>query len=184
MIATFDGETPALVEHRLEEGAVFLFLSGWEPAESQLALSSKFVPLLFSIFEHTGFSIRSAATRYVGETNYETPGFFEVEENGGTTLRAVNLLPSEGVTEPFDPTSTFPDWGIPLLDTEVELARESLTETQLARLESVEKEENQKLWKWIVLLVLILLLIESWLAGNPRHRRPAKRDGTTPAPST
>ncbi|MEM1442452.1 MAG: BatA domain-containing protein [Verrucomicrobiota bacterium] len=185
IIATFDGESPALLEESVGEGAVFLFLSGWEPAESQLSLSSKFVPLLFSIFEHTGFSIRSAATRYVGETEHDKPGFFETESEEGPVLTAVNLLPNEGVTEPFDPVVLFTEWGIPLIDPEKELERESLNETQLARLESVEKEENQKLWKWIVLLVLILLLAESWVAGMPRMRRRAvKRDGTSPAPST
>ncbi|MEM6277962.1 MAG: BatA domain-containing protein [Verrucomicrobiota bacterium] len=185
VIATFDGESPALLEQSLGEGAVFLFLSGWEPSESQLSLSSKFVPLLFSIFEHTGFSIRSAATRYVGETEQDKPGFFEAESDDGSTLTAVNLLPRESVTEPFDPVALFTEWGIPLIDPEKEKELESLSETQLARLESVEKENNQKLWKWIVLLVLVLLLAESWLAGKPRiGRRPAKAGGTSPAPST
>ncbi len=185
IVATFDGESPALVEHSLGEGAVFLFLSGWEPSESQLALSSKFVPLLFSIFEHTGFSIRSVATLYVGETDYTKPGFYETPEDERSTLKAVNLSPTEGATEPFDPVATFPDWGIPLVDPAEEEARTNLTETQLARLESVEKEENQKLWKWIVLIVLILLIIESWVASSPySRRRKAGSDGTSPAPVT
>jgi len=185
VIATFDGESPALIEQAIGKGAAFLFLSGWEPAESQLALSSKFVPLLFSIFEHTGFSIRSVATLYVGETNYEKPGFYETPEDERSQLKAVNLAPNEGVTESFDPASVFPDWGIPLIDLSGELAKEELTETQLARLESVEKEDNQKLWKWIILVVLLLLIIESWVAGSPQtRRRAAKEDGTSPAPVT
>jgi hypothetical protein len=185
VIATFDGESPALVEQTIGSGAAFLFLSGWEPSESQLALSSKFVPLLFSIFEHTGFSIRSVATLYVGETEYGKPGFYETPEDERSQLKAVNLAPNEGITESFDPASVFPDWGIPLIDLSEEVAREQLTETQLARLESVEKEDNQKLWKWIILVVLLLLIIESWIAGSPLKRhRAAKQDGTSPAPAT
>lgn len=194
IIATFDGESPALVEQTLDDGAIFLFLSGWEPAESQLALSSKFVPLLFSIFEHTGFSIRSVATLYVGETDYPAPGFYETPEDERSRLKAVNLAPNEGITEAFDPVPVFSDWGIPLLDPKAETAAQNLTETQLARLESVEKEDKQKLWKWIILGVLILLLLESWIAGSPatgsrrirglRSGDGAKPDGTSPAPST
>lgn len=184
-IATFDGESPALVEETIGNGAAFIFLSGWEPKESQLALSSKFVPLLFSIFEHTGFSIRSVATLYVGETDYAKPGFYETPEDAGSTLKAVNLAPSESVTETFDPFAVFPDWGIPLIDPGEEIAQEQLTETQLARLESVEKEDKQKLWKWIILVVLILLIIESWIAGSPGSRRRAtKATGTSPASAT
>lgn len=185
VIATFDGESPALIEQTIGKGAAFIFLSGWEPAESQLALSSKFVPLLFAIFEHTGFSIRSVATLYVGETDYEKPGFYETPEDERSRLKAVNLAPGEGITEAFDPAAVFPEWGIPLIDLSGELAKEQLTETQLARLESVEKEDNQKLWKWIILIVLILLIIESWIAGSPQtRRRAAKQDGTSPAPVT
>ncbi|MDF1826210.1 MAG: BatA domain-containing protein [Verrucomicrobiales bacterium] len=185
IIATFDGDAPALVEQPIGNGAAFVFLSGWEPKESQLALSSKFVPLLFSIFEHTGFSIRSVATLYVGETEYSKPGFYETPEDETSNLKAVNLVPSESVTEPFDPTAKFPDWGIPLIDPEEEIARESLTATQLARLESVEKEDKQKLWKWIILVVLILLIIESWVAGTSRTgRRSRNPSGTSPASAT
>ncbi|MDF1861419.1 MAG: BatA domain-containing protein [Verrucomicrobiales bacterium] len=184
VIATFDGESPALVEHRIGDGAAFTFLSGWEPQESQLALSSKFVPLLFSIFEHTGFSIRSAATLYVGETEYPRPGFYETGEE--KKLTAVNLHPTEGNTAPFDPVASFTEWGIPLVDKESEEVRSTLTETQLARLESVEKEESQKLWKWLILAALLFLILESWLAGKPGgfRKRTRTTSGTTPAPST
>lgn len=174
VLATFDGESPALIEHSRGEGTVFSILSGWEPQESQLALSSKFVPLLFSLFEHSGFSIRSAATLYVGETTHEKPGFYSDGEEE-SLIEAVNLEPTEGNVSPFDPAVVFPDWGIPLVDEEAERLQKSLSEAQLARLASEEKEENQKLWKWLILGALILLLIESILSGRPfgRGRRPS-----------
>ncbi|MDF1849805.1 MAG: BatA domain-containing protein [Verrucomicrobiales bacterium] len=181
VLATFDGESPALIERTQGEGALFVFLSGWEPQESQLALSSKFVPLLFSLFEHSGFSIRSAATLYVGETDREKPGFYTRGEEGGL-VEAINLEPTEGNVSPFDPAVVFPDWGIPLVDEEAERQKQNLTEAQLARLASEEKEENQKLWKWLILGALILLLIESILSGRPfgKSRGRTRRD---PAPA-
>lgn len=179
ILATFDGESPAMIEKTRGEGAVFVLLSGWEPKESQLALSSKFVPLLFSLFEHSGFSIRSASTLYVGETSYGKPGFYREGEEGAP-VEAVNLEPSEGNVSPFDPAVVLADWGIPLVDEDAERARENLSEAQLARLASEEKEQNQKLWKWLILGALILLLIESVLAGRSSGRGTAS-PAATPA---
>ena len=88
VIASFDDKTPAIIEERIGEGTVFAFLAGWKPEESQLALSSKFVPLLYSIFDHAGYSIRSAPTLYVGENAHDKPGFYEEEKGGQKQLVA------------------------------------------------------------------------------------------------
>ncbi len=169
ILATFDGDSPAFVEHRIGEGAVFAFLSGWEPEESQLALSSKFVPLLYSIFEHTGYSIESAPTLYVGENDRVRPGFYEEDES----LIAVNLNPREGLTSPFDPAVVFGELGIPLLGNETSGDLAPLTKEQQLRVEFEEKEERQKLWRWLVLAALIFLVIETFLAGRRPTREPA-----------
>ena len=177
ILATFDGESAAIIEKRIGDGTVFAFLSGWEPRESQLALSSKFVPLLFSIFEHTGFSIRSAPTYLVGETSSVEPGFEETEKDGEPHLIAINLNPREGNTTPFDPTVVFPGLGIPLVDETTNDSVQTLTEEQIARLESEAKEEKQKLWKWIVFAALFIFVIESILAGrrpSTRHSSPTR----------
>jgi len=166
VLATFDGKTPALLEHRVGDGAVFAFLAGWRPAESQLALSSKFVPLLYSIFDHAGYSIRSAPTLHVGETKHPAPGFYEEPQNGGgVRLVAVNLDPAEGRTDPFDPLVEFAALGIPLLDEAAAPAPE-LSAAQKLRVESEQKEARQKLWKWLVFAALLVLIVETWLAGR------------------
>jgi len=179
ILATFDGESPAIIEKRIGDGTVFAFLSGWEPRESQLALSSKFVPLLFSIFEHTGFSIRSAPTYLVGETTTTEPGFEEAERDGEPHLIAINLNPREGNTTPFDPTVVFSGLGIPLVDETSSDSIQTLTEDQLARLESEAKEEKQKLWKWIVFAALFIFVIESILAGRRTHAATAPQPAST-----
>jgi hypothetical protein len=72
VIARYDGGAPAWLEIPAPgdggetAGRVFLFLSGWEPRESQLALSSKFVPLLYAMLGQGGFSAVAEPTRYVG----------------------------------------------------------------------------------------------------------------------
>ncbi len=50
-LARFDNGAPALCEQSLQRGAVFVLASGWHPSDSQLALSSKFVPLLEGLIQ-------------------------------------------------------------------------------------------------------------------------------------
>lgn len=167
VLARFDKTAPAIVEHSLGEGALYVFLSGWNPKDSQLALSSKFVPLLFSLFEHAGYSSRSAPTLYIDETRHDVPGFYEEQVDETTLATAVNLSPSEGNTTPFDPEVVFSEIGIPLTSGEPQIDPNLSSENRL-RVESEQKEEKQKLWKWLILAALIFLLLETWLAG----RRP------------
>lgn len=166
VLAKFDSGSPAWMEQRIGDGAVFYFFAGWRPEEGQLALSSKFVPLLFSIFDHAGYSIRAAPAVYVGETDKPAPGFYEsTTETGEKRLLAVNLAPSEGRTDPFDPLIEFAALGIPLSEAAPAPAPE-LSAAQKLRVESEQKESRQKLWKWLVLAALVLLVVETWLAGK------------------
>ncbi|MEZ6092063.1 MAG: BatA domain-containing protein [Pirellulaceae bacterium] len=45
-IASFDDGNPALLQQEIGNGRMMLLAAGWQPQQSQLALSSKFVPLL------------------------------------------------------------------------------------------------------------------------------------------
>src|SRR5207248_577239 len=49
-------------------GRVFVLTAGWHPADSQLALSTKFVPLLYSILELSGGASSAPASYHVGDT--------------------------------------------------------------------------------------------------------------------
>ena len=51
VLARFDDGDPAIIEVPVAMGHVLLFAVGWQPGESQLALSSRFVPLLNSILD-------------------------------------------------------------------------------------------------------------------------------------
>ncbi len=169
IIAKFDSGDPAWLEKKIGQGSIVAFLSGWEPRESQLALSSKFVPILYSVFENAGYHSRSAPTRYVGEVGeeeYLAPGFYQ----SGEKAIAVNLYPSEGNTTPFDPKLVLSGFGVALAQDAVQAASaEPENEGAKRRLEAEEKEERQKLWKWLVVFVLFVLIIETWLAGKTRR---------------
>lgn len=67
VFARYDDGAPAWMEIPAGTGRVYVFSSGWEPRESQLALSSKFVPLLYAMLGQAGFSAVAEPTRYVGD---------------------------------------------------------------------------------------------------------------------
>lgn len=52
ILASFDDGDPALIEIPHGKGRAFVFATGWHPDDSQLALSSKFVPLLNGILDY------------------------------------------------------------------------------------------------------------------------------------
>jgi hypothetical protein len=51
VVARFDNGDPAILERTLGQGRILAFVSGWQPDDSQLALSSKFVPLMGGILD-------------------------------------------------------------------------------------------------------------------------------------
>ncbi|MEO0416690.1 MAG: hypothetical protein AAF226_17245 [Verrucomicrobiota bacterium] len=165
VIARFDDGEPAWVVQSVGEegkGQVFVSASGWSPSESQFPLSSKFVPVVYSILENAGYSARQAPTIYVGETEHGRPGLHPVP--GGDQLVAVNLHPSEGGTTSIDPAVILSDFGISTQSGEGE--EEPKNEQEQAQLLAEEKESQQKLWKWLLVAVLIFVLAETWLAGR------------------
>ncbi|NNE92516.1 MAG: VWA domain-containing protein [Verrucomicrobiales bacterium] len=217
-IANFDSGDPAWIEFSRGKGRVFTFLSGWEPEESQLALSSKFVPLLYAMLAQAGYSATEAKPLYVGDSinlagirdakavklpdgssvqvnngatvfsDTTQPGFYTVETAtvGEERVFAVNLAPAESRIEPVDPAVSLADLGV-TVDLEIEGDPEAAAalaganaeeiEKQKQRLEAEEKENRQKIWKWLVLGILVILLIETWLAGR-------RKAGTEPTAVT
>ncbi|MEM7234905.1 MAG: BatA domain-containing protein, partial [Planctomycetota bacterium] len=63
VIASFDDKLPAVVEQRVGRGLVYVFASGWHPKDSQLALSTKFVPMLHRMLEGRGSQERRSQFR-------------------------------------------------------------------------------------------------------------------------
>jgi hypothetical protein len=58
---------PALFELHVAKGSLLVLTSGWHPSDSQLALSSKFVPLLYSILEYGGIFANRQLQYFVGD---------------------------------------------------------------------------------------------------------------------
>ena len=201
IMASFDDGRPAWLDVRQGKGRVYLMMSGWEPRESQLALSSKFVPLLYSILTEAGFSAVKPRPIYIGgaipvagamsvkkpgesdvielKKNQESftatdrPGFYTVislDKNGKKSSRvyAVNLAPAESRVDAFD-EQILADFGITVQNAAVSAVVENGAAEVIKeeyRLELEEREGRQKAWKWIVMAMLLVLWLESWVAGR------------------
>ncbi len=67
VVAKFDSGDPALVDIPLGKGRLVVLASGWQPEDSQLAISSKFVPLLFSLLDLGGEMAPPVTQWFVGD---------------------------------------------------------------------------------------------------------------------
>ena len=206
VIAKFDSGDPAIVEVPTGKGRIYVLTSGWQPEESQLAVSSKFVPLMWSLLEQAG-GVASFATQYavgdkvplpadgtatavrpptgaaialaakVGEfAATMQPGIYQLE-GGAKPLRfAVNLDANESRTAPLA-TDELEQLGVPVARAKTDVAVPAENKTLL---QGIEAENRQKLWRWFVAATLAVLLIESALAGWTARRPALETQEVTP----
>tara|TARA_R110002096_G_scaffold215310_14_gene403177 strand:- start:4673 stop:6739 length:2067 start_codon:yes stop_codon:yes gene_type:complete len=199
ILANYDSGDPAVVEFKLDRGRVFLFASDWTPEESQLALSSKFVPLIYSMLSVSGFDSDARRQFYVGdqlpnfeeETNLfrpdgslaarnesaELPGIYLAKTGAQTSSIAANIPFEESRLEVLLPED-FVTQGITLMGGNGERSA-SGENSDRVRLETIELEAQQKVWKWLILLAVAILLGETWLANGGLERILAARKPAT-----
>ena len=209
VLARFENGDPAVVEKALGKGRLVVLTSGWNPADSQLARSSKFVPLMAGLLEVWNPRPFDAANHMVGDrvplpageaTRWQGPvvhkpdgtivrlargstTFSETDQPGVYTDRparpaarsfAVNLDPLESKTSPLH-VETLEQFGC-------RLANQSqpgswLDREQLRQMQNAELEDRQKLWRWLILAAIGVLIVETWLAGRVRQPRLGPRGG-------
>jgi hypothetical protein len=190
VLARFDNGDPALAELPVGKGRIFILAAGWQPSESQLALSSKFVPLLYSLLDLSIAREKTGASYIVGQvvplpegttanvqkpggmaiplshTNVfrltDEPGIYTVS-NGLTFQFAVNLDPRESKTTPI-PEDELERLGLPVKESETIKSAQKERE-KLQHLLATELESRQKLWRWILVAALLFLLAESALGS-------------------
>ena len=191
VLARFDGGDPALVEVGQGQGRVLVLAAGWHPADGQLALSTKFVPLLHALVEYAAGAAMPQSQYYVGDLvplpgaeatsvtvtlpdqrtiesvdgqfrETMVPGIYRVEQGSATWRFAVNLDPAETRTAPMV-DDDLERLGVPLRGAAVASVPAVRREQQQR---AAELESRQKLWRWLLLGALVFLGMESWLAGR------------------
>lgn len=173
VLARFDSGDPAVVEAPLGQGRLVVWATGWQPEDSQLSVSSKFVPVLWSLLELGGGVATAPSQWLVGDTaalpagagdkevRFTEPGIRTVAVGERTLRFAVNLEPNESRTAPVAPDE-LERLGVPVAQTAPQLEPDG--ENQIV-LQGVEAENRQKLWRWFIAATLAVLLVESALAG-------------------
>jgi hypothetical protein len=185
VVAQFDDGDPALIEQEIGEGHLFVLAAGWQPKASQLALSTKFIPLVFGFFDSSpadagadqytvgqpvAFEASESATittpagtavEYRSVEDLEAidqPGVYEYRDGDISHSFAVNLDESESHTEAID-EGELERFGVLLgKNVTTEQARESRRQ-----LRDQELERDQKLWQWLIVVALGLLGLETFL---------------------
>jgi hypothetical protein len=200
VLARFDNGNAALAQIRVGEGLLLVLTSGWHPTDSQLALSTKFVPLLSSILEQSGLVEGRSQMWQVGDrlplgplkSGAEMPvilqpdgrevalasemDFFEFEMPGIYTVTslerpgriAVHLHPNESRTAPMA-LEELEQFGVPLQPEQPVTAEQRLAKEQM--LLNAELENQQKLWRWLILGAFLFLMLETGVAGWLTGRR-------------
>ena len=192
VLASLESGAAAIWRRSLGRGTVYVFTSGWQPADSQLALSNKFVPMVeqivrsalpaaspmagvvvgqpilveaeASVVDSDGKAIAISGERFVPEQ----PGLFRITTPSRERVVAVNLDPSESQTDPLA-SAAFTDLGCIVGD--VPKAAERTRQARVQR--DVELEAQQKLWKWLIAAALAFLAAEMFVSARRLRPTPA-----------
>ncbi|HWB09442.1 MAG TPA: BatA domain-containing protein [Pirellulales bacterium] len=201
IVARFDNGDPAILEREAGVGRVIAFAGGWQPDESQLALSSKFVPLIHALLDLACGGPSGAANLTVGRPvplparstsptpTIEKPDgtrvvvgpdarFFEdADQPGIFRLHAGEKEFLFAVNLESSESNTAPMEPERLEQLGVrfasQLTRDQRAE-QLRQQRDTELESHQQLWRWLLVGALGLLLLETWLAGRSAERLQAE----------
>jgi len=196
VLAEFDSGDPAWLELPVGNGSLLIFTCGWHPSDSQLALSSKFVPLFYSILEYGGVLVGRQSQYFVGDNipiphlikaasaniqirkpddslvsldagqeafaQTNLPGIYTIETSTGNHLFAVNLSARECQTAAMQ-IEDIERFGVSFKQSS-DIAVEQTTQAKRQR-SFAGMEYEQKVWRWVLVALLVVSLIEIWLAG-------------------
>jgi hypothetical protein len=156
VLARFDSGNPAWISYPLGKGTLHVLTTTWRPADSQLALTTKFAPLLHSLIAYTG---QGRGVYFVGHEGIATPGIHVA----GDRRIAIQIDPAESEITPL-PEADLRALGLPL-DEPVIANANAMTAT----LSSAEQESRQRIGWWLLVVAALFYLAETaWaaLAGN------------------
>jgi len=214
VLARFDNDDPAWLEVPVGRGSLLVWTSGWHPSDSDLALSSKFVPLLYSALEYGGAFAGCQAQYFVGDpvpvpepvragfkpapanvdirrpddsvvhldadrqafTQTDLPGIYAVTSSSPSQLFAVNLPAAESRTDAM-PIEEIERRGISLKSASGIVP--AAGEREVQRHSLGEMESQQKLWRWVFVATLAILLVETWLGGWLMRPSPESQEEQT-----
>ncbi|MFV1964406.1 MAG: hypothetical protein ACC628_03210 [Pirellulaceae bacterium] len=194
LLARFDNGDPALWEESYGKGRVLVLASGWHPQDSQLALSSKFVPWMASIMEQACGSLELPAYQVDDTVTLPVDGDDRVDvtlrkPDGTDVVLASQVSQFTGADQPgiyavrqaerrfaFAVNLAARESDTAPMDLErleqagVTLGDQPAPSKELERerqLRDVELEGHQKFWRWLIALALGAVIAETaWAARD------------------
>lgn len=189
ILAKFDDGSPALISKARGAGRIWILMAGWQPNESQLALSTKFVPLMMGMYRMATPLVGNALTYRVGMTS-EVPNDqrlfgpdgieIQVEALDGKSSRMI-LYVEPGIYRRVSATGAESLFAVNIMETESNTAFSGLErleklgvlmnenkpaksdETTRRQLRAVELESQQGWWRWVLVGVIGVIGLESLL---------------------
>ncbi len=204
VLAKFDDGSPALVETPIGKGRCFTLAAGWHPADGQLALSSKFAPLMHVLLRQAMGQPPASSRLVVGDaidlawlanspsyrgkpvtvtgpdqgalmlgedqriTATDQPGVYRVQVGEEMLRMAVNLPAGESETMPL-PAAELEKRGVRLWQSQTVSVEKQ--EEQKRQMRMTELENRHKIWRWLIVAAIAVLMLETFVAG--RFARPA-----------
>ena len=195
ILARFDDNSPAIWQQPIGKGKVIGFAFGWHPDASQLALSSKFLPLVNSLVDFALDRPEPALGCLVGDSivvgrpgetvtitrpdatvvelepdaplfaETDVPGIYSVKNGSGNSVFAVNMDRAESDSAVLT-QEQLEGLGVDFGQT----TSADDTVSVMQNLKDIELENSQKLWKWLIVAALLFIVLETWLAGRTERR--------------
>ncbi len=190
-VASLDNQAPLLLEAVRGTGKVWLLTAGWQPTASSLGLSTKFIPILMGIVDpqasrqpeqlsyavgdnievsdpqhvvvttpQAAFVDEALMLRHAQSIELRRPGLFWLQDGDAKRQIAVQVPASESRLVPLD-VAQLEQYGIAVGP----LASDARRRESMRQLQREELESKQRLWQWLLVASLVVLVLETWLAG-------------------
>jgi hypothetical protein len=189
-LAAYDSGQPALLERSIGNGKFYVLTSGWQIGDSQLALSTKFVPLLLNMMSNQdgqqfelAWTIGDvvASEELNGVKSVQLPDQTIVEltdasfspskpglylftkQDASQRTLAANLARSECRTTAMSPDQ-FEQFGINL----DKMKSTDELQATARQMRNTELEANQQWWRWLLVAGLVLVGCETAMSARRR----------------
>ncbi|MDH7598060.1 MAG: VWA domain-containing protein [Sedimentisphaerales bacterium] len=179
-----DTNDPGLFELACGKGKVLVLAHRWNMPDSDLALSSKFVPLLYGLIEYADSIQDPPAQYYVGQrlpaelgpaivtcpdgsevqlaagqafTQTTMPGLYTIRSVGASRTVAVNIWPTEGLDLPLVADQ------VDALNMATSSSQEPIFKTTSTTgiADTHQLEARQGLWRWLLAACMLVLFAEA-----------------------
>ena len=189
ILAKFDDGSPALICKDQGKGKIWILTAGWQPNESQLALSTKFVPLISGLYRLATPVVNDPSSYRVGmsleipsDQRIDSPTGIEVRGDvvEGKTVKLI-VLSEPGIYRRVTATGIESHLAVNLAESESNTSISGLErleklgvvmkdskpikkdDASRRQLRAVELESQQGWWRWVIVGVIGVVGLESLL---------------------